>query len=350
MRKCHVFFSLWILTLLNTNYSFMDNRVIRTMQNTQINARIKKSLREENVINGKFMIPKYTPKTENQKKYLDLLKNSDKKIVIGSGVAGTGKTLFACYEAITQLKKGDVNKIIMTRPVVSVEEDIGFLPGSILHKMDPWTRPIFDILLEFYSQKDIDSMIHGGTIEISPIGFMRGRTFKKSFIIADEMQNSSPNQMLMLITRIGDDSKMVITGDVNQSDRGSSNGLVDLLNKIKHSSPEYSNRIGFVEFNETDVQRSPIVSDILNMYSNKSAVSNVRDWSFNNTTVNSKVIADIVVAENRIKIQNAISKMVNDYNRNNDAAMIPASDISKNLTPLKNSSKLYVKDLDRAPP
>lgn len=327
-----VFFSLWILTLFNANYSFMDNRAMRTMKNMQINARIKKNIRDENVITGKFMTPKYTPKTENQKKYLTLLKNSDKQIVIGAGVAGTGKTLFACYEAITQLKKGSVSKIIMTRPVVSVEEDIGFLPGSILHKMDPWTRPIFDILLEFYSQKDIDFMIHGGTIEISPIGFMRGRTFKKSFIIADEMQNSSPNQMLMLITRIGDNSKMVITGDVNQSDRGPSNGLVELLNKIKNTSPEYSNRIGFVEFNETDVQRSPIVADILNMY-NSGATSDsqyIRDWSFN-TSVNSTAMADVVVAENRIKIQNAIAKMISEYKRNDDAAMIPASDMSKNF-------------------
>jgi phosphate starvation-inducible PhoH-like protein len=308
----------------------MDNRAMRTMKNMQINARIKKNMREENVITGKFMTPKYTPKTENQKKYLTLLKNSDKQIVIGAGVAGTGKTLFACYEAITQLKKGSVSKIIMTRPVVSVEEDIGFLPGSILHKMDPWTRPIFDILLEFYSQKDIDSMIHGGTIEISPIGFMRGRTFKKSFIIADEMQNSSPNQMLMLITRIGDNSKMVITGDVNQSDRGPSNGLVELLNKIKNASPEYSNRIGYVEFNETDVQRSPIVADILNMYSGR-LPDHRGDGNVSRVDVNSTALADIVVAENRIKIQNAISKIIRDYKRENDAAMIPARDISKNF-------------------
>jgi phosphate starvation-inducible PhoH-like protein len=312
----------------------MDNRAMRVCKNGQLAMRVRKNMGEENAVAGKFMTPKYMPKTENQKKYLTLLKNSDKKIVIGAGVAGTGKTLFACYEAITQLKKGAVNKIIMTRPVVSVEEDIGFLPGSILHKMDPWTRPIFDILLEFYSQKDIDSMIHGGTIEISPIGFMRGRTFKKAFIIADEMQNSSPNQMLMLITRIGDNSKMVITGDVNQSDRGSLNGLVELLNKLKNSPPEYSNRIGYVEFNETDVQRSPIVADILNMYSGRApVVDNGREWSFNGNVsrVNSSVLADVVVAENRIKIQNAISKMIRDYKREDDAAMIPARDISKNF-------------------
>lgn len=329
-----VFFSLWILTFFSANYSFMDNRAMRVYKNTQLAMRVKKNMGEENVVSGKFMTPKYMPKTENQKKYLTLLKNPDKKIVIGAGVAGTGKTLFACYEAIVHLKKGTVNKIIMTRPVVSVEEDIGFLPGSILHKMDPWTRPIFDILLEFYSQKDIDSMIHGGIIEISPIGFMRGRTFKKAFIIADEMQNSSPNQMLMLITRIGDNSKMVITGDVNQSDRGSLNGLVELLNKLKNSPPEYTNRIGYVKFNETDVQRSPIVADILNMYSGRApVVDNGCEWTFNGnlSRVNNTALADVVVAENRIKIQNAISKMMRDYKRQDDAAMIPASEMSKNF-------------------
>ena len=297
---------------------------------------------------GKSMTPKYLPKSENQKKYVECLKKSDMKIVIGVGAAGTGKTLFACCEAVSQLKTGAVQKIIMTRPVVPVEEEIGFLPGSLVHKMDPWTRPIFDILLEFYSQKDIDSMVHGGVIEISPLGFMRGRTFKRAFIIADEMQNSSPNQMLMLATRIGDDSKMVITGDLNQSDRGRDNGLGDLLGKIKAASMASSNvtrGIGYVEFGVGDIQRSSIVSDVLRIYeggfsvsgvSGVSGVSNVANVSAAvlpavSPPLNSTAMADAVVAENRIKIQNAIKKMVREYStrRDNDAAMIPAEEISK---------------------
>ena len=106
------------------------------------------------------------------------------------------------------------------------------LPGSLINKMHPWTRPIFDILEEFYSQRDIDSMVHSGAIEISPLAFMRGRTFKDAFIIADEMQNSSPNQMLMLATRLGEGSRMVVTGDLKQSDRCENNGLLDLMHRI----------------------------------------------------------------------------------------------------------------------
>jgi phosphate starvation-inducible PhoH-like protein len=291
---------------------------------------------------GKFMAPKYLPKSENQKKYVECLKKHDMKIVIGVGAAGTGKTLFACCQAVDDLKRGVIQKIIMTRPVVPVEEEIGFLPGSLVHKMDPWTRPIFDILLEFYSQKDIDAMVHGGVIEISPLGFMRGRTFKRAFIIADEMQNSSPNQMLMLATRIGDDSKMVITGDLKQSDRGRDNGLADLLVKIKAAgavSSNFTRGIGYVEFGGGDIQRSPIVSDVLRIYEgvgspnvsvgglvpSSTGVMNVT------SAVNSTAMADVVVAENRIKIQNAIKKMVRDYStrRENDAAMIPAEEISK---------------------
>jgi phosphate starvation-inducible PhoH-like protein len=131
--------------------------------------------------------------------------------------------------------------------------------------MDPWTRPIFDILGEFYTQKDVDSMLHSGAIEISPLAYMRGRTFKKSFIIADEMQNSSPNQMLMLTTRLGQGSKMVITGDLKQSDRMTNNGLLDIMNKLKAYQGD-SSSIKVVEMGVEDVERSAVVSKILDIY------------------------------------------------------------------------------------
>jgi phosphate starvation-inducible PhoH-like protein len=134
--------------------------------------------------------------------------------------------------------------------------------------MNPWTRPIFDIMEEFYSPRDIDAMIHSGTIEISPLAFMRGRTFKDAFIIADEMQNSSPNQMFMLTTRLGERSRMVITGDLKQSDRGEENGLLDLLKRIEKSNQNLEN-IRTVQLENTDVQRSKAVSKILSLYSNK---------------------------------------------------------------------------------
>ena len=174
-------------------------------------------------------ISSYVPKTENQKQYVSLLDNAENKVVVVLGPAGTGKTLFACLNAIKDLKAGVINRIVITRPVVPVEEeDIGFLPGNLRNKMDPWIRPIFDIFLEFYSQRDIDTMVKTGVIEIAPLAFMRGRTFKRCFILADEMQNSSPSQMLMLMTRIGEGSRMVVGGDLHQSDRkllGSGSGL-----------------------------------------------------------------------------------------------------------------------------
>ena len=154
----------------------------------------------------------------------------------------------------------------MTRPVVTVEEDIGFLPGNLIHKMNPWTRPMFDILLEYYSQKDIDFMLQSGVLEISPLGFMRGRTFKRAFIIADEMQNSSPAQMMMLVTRIGDGARMVITGDLQQSDRMENNGLLEFLRKIRNYRRGPLDTIKIVEMASVDVQRSPIVSQILDIY------------------------------------------------------------------------------------
>jgi phosphate starvation-inducible PhoH-like protein len=222
----------------------------------------------------------YKPRTENQALYVKYLTDISTPIVVGVGPAGSGKTLFACNQAVAALRAGFVQKIILTRPIVPVEEDIGFLPGSLINKMDPWTRPIFDILLEFYPQKDIDSMLHNGVLEISPLAYMRGRTFKRAFVIADEMQNSSPNQMLMLTTRIGEQSKLVITGDLVQSDRGSVNGLADFIGKIrayektvhtdlvettrKHDKESLGIRI--VEMENQDIQRSPIVAKLLKIY------------------------------------------------------------------------------------
>jgi len=217
----------------------------------------------------------YKPRTPNQEEYVKHLSDLSIPIVLGIGPAGSGKTLFACNQAVLALKERTVDKIILTRPVVPVEEDIGFLPGSMINKMDPWTRPIFDILLEFYAQKDIDGMLHSGVLEISPLGYMRGRTFKNAFIIADEMQNSSPNQMLMMTTRIGHKSKMVITGDLKQSDKGPDNGLADLMRKLTSYTQycEANNKtepnIKMVLMKGQDIQRSPIVSTLLDIYSDK---------------------------------------------------------------------------------
>ncbi len=230
----------------------------------------------------------YKPKNDNQDKYCEYLNDANNKIIFAIGPAGTGKTALACNAAIKELKKGTYNKVIITRPVVSVEEDIGFLPGSLNKKMDPWVRPIIDIFLEFYSQRDIDSMINNNVIEISPLGFMRGRTFKKSFIIADEMQNSSPNQMMMLTTRIGIGSKMIITGDLKQTDKTTVNsGLYDIIKKfryyysqqeIKYNNSNINHGIKVIEFNKGDIEREPIISKILDIYDvDENSISKIKD-------------------------------------------------------------------------
>lgn len=212
----------------------------------------------------------YEPKSNSQVEYVVMLEDSRYKMIIANGAAGTGKTLLACQSAIKELYDGDKDKIIITRPVVPVEEDIGFLPGTLNKKMDPWTRPIMDIFNDFHSKNNLKNMMKENTIEISPLGFMRGRTFKNAFIIADEMQNCSPNQMIMLLTRLGINSKIVITGDLKQCDKDWS-GLKDLLEKL---DLYYSNEkekmkedgIGIIEFTNIDVQRSELVSKILKIY------------------------------------------------------------------------------------
>jgi len=235
---------------------------------------------------------KYKPRSENQIKYVDYLIDPNITIVGGFGPAGTGKTLFACHAAIGALKGGLVDKIVITRPLIAVdEEELGFLPGSIANKMDPWTRPIFDILGEFYTANQVQTMVKNGVIEISPLAYMRGRTFKRAFIIADEMQNSSPNQMLMMLTRIGEASKLVITGDLKQSDRSGVNGLVDFIGKLSAdqnrctsaasatatsasaSASSAAALIKFVELENVDIQRSAVVARVLDIYAASSGLS-----------------------------------------------------------------------------
>jgi len=217
----------------------------------------------------------YLPKTANQELYVSALRDPSVHILLGVGPAGTGKTLFACSQAIQELNRGSIQKIIFTRPVVPVEEDIGFLPGSIINKMDPWTRPLFDVFMEYYPKGEIDSMVRNGIIEICPLAYMRGRTFKKSFIIADEMQNSSPNQMMMVTTRVGSGSKMVITGDLKQTDKpGDLSGLKDFIKRLEnYNDPNCG--IQLVKFGSSDVLRSYIVTKVLELYENKAVEDKV---------------------------------------------------------------------------
>jgi phosphate starvation-inducible PhoH-like protein len=209
--------------------------------------------------------PTYTPRGINQELYVKYLNDETIKIVAGVGSAGTGKTLFACETAIKQLKDGDkgIDKIILTRPIVSVNnENIGFLPGDMNSKMNPWLLPIFDIFLEYYTQNELDTKVKDGVIEISPLGYMRGRTFKNSFIIADEVQNSTHGQLLMVATRIGHNSKLVITGDLNQSDLTVENGLNHFVSRMK--TMDFTD-IKLVEFENADIERSQVVKNVLKL-------------------------------------------------------------------------------------
>jgi phosphate starvation-inducible PhoH-like protein len=203
-----------------------------------------------------------SPRNLAQKKYIELL-YSAVPIIIGTGPAGTGKTLLACHAASKALASGRVQKLILTRPAVSVDEQHGFLPGSVEKKMDPWTRPMFDALHRYMSPKKVNEYIYDRKIEICPLAYMRGRTFDNAWIIGDEMQNSTPSQMKMLLTRIGENSKMSIAGDVQQYERGfEQNGLSDLIARIC----ENSNDISHIKFSDDDVVRNQVIKEILNMY------------------------------------------------------------------------------------
>jgi len=214
----------------------------------------------------------HIPRTVNQQVYMDVLSNSSVSCVVGLGPAGCGKTLFACQSAIHGLKSDLCSKIVVTRPFVSVDqESVGFLPGSIEQKMSPWTRPIFDIFELYYTKREIGLMLESSVIEMAPLAYMRGRTFKNTWIIADEMQNSSPNQMFMLLSRLGEGSRIMVTGDLSQSDLGLGNGLADFLGRVKKGSGLDSgsdlDQIHIVEMGSHDIQRSSFVQSIFELYS-----------------------------------------------------------------------------------
>ena len=205
------------------------------------------------------------PQSINQEKYIIKLTDPEINIVTASGPAGTGKTYLAMLAAIKAMRQGECDKILLTRPAVAADaEQHGFLPGDLNAKMEPWVRPLFDILREFYSTRELDYMIEEQIIEITPLAFCRGRTFKNSWIICDEMQNATPNQTKMIMTRIGEGSKIVITGDTMQADRKNpDNGLMDLIRRNQsYSVPG----MAFCTFDNRDIRRHEIITQILNLY------------------------------------------------------------------------------------
>lgn len=204
------------------------------------------------------------PKNLSQETYLLKLNDPQKMIIFAIGPAGTGKTMLAVQWAIDQLKYGSADKIIITRPAVSVDEDHGFLPGTLQEKMEPWTKPIMDVFSENFTQREIEGFVREGVIETSPLAYMRGRTFKNAVVIADEMQNATPSQMKMLLTRLGQGSRMVVTGDLQQADRPSNNGLLEFLNLYN----DFQNHryVDVCHFTVGDVERHEAVKEILAIY------------------------------------------------------------------------------------
>ena len=198
------------------------------------------------------------PKTAGQCKYVLALRSS-KPIIIGTGPAGTGKTMLACNIATEHILKHPRARVVLTRPIVAADEDMGYLPGDMDQKMEPWTRPMYDIFEQSMTHNQMDRCI-----SIEPLGYMRGRTFHHTLIIADEMQNSTPNQMKLLLTRLGEGTKIVVTGDLEQSDLEGDNGLENLVYKMQCMELDY---IQHVEMEDDDIIRHPAVKEVLGILS-----------------------------------------------------------------------------------
>jgi len=215
-----------------------------------------------------------TPKTLNQKLYLEAIEKHD--MVFGIGPAGTGKTYLAVSMAVRCLLEKKINRIVLTRPAVEAGERLGFLPGTLQEKIDPYLKPLYDALYDMLDVERVDRYIERSVIEIAPIAFMRGRTLNDAFVILDEAQNTTAEQMKMFLTRIGYNSKAVITGDITQIDLpvGKMSGLVEARKVISGVEG-----IAFVHFNERDVVRHPLVQRIVRAYETYSAQSMVRQQS-----------------------------------------------------------------------
>jgi len=210
-------------------------------------------------------IPTLKAQTPAQRFYISDLKSGSSPFVVAHGPAGTGKTYPAVINSVERLIAGGIKKLVITRPLVNVEEEeVGTLPGGIIEKVSPWMLPILDILKEVYSTHELRRLLETEVIEIAPLAFMRGRTFKKCILIADEAQNMTPSQMKMLLTRIGEGSRFIITGDVEQTDRKTGqNGLLDLVHRLdQHPSPNFA----VTTFHQRDIVRHRAIDGVLSMH------------------------------------------------------------------------------------
>jgi len=205
------------------------------------------------------------PRSENQRKYFETIEKND--LTFGLGPAGTGKTYLAVAAAVQRLRRGKVRRLIITRPVVEAGEHLGFLPGDLQQKLNPYLRPIYDALRDMIDPDDLVRMEEAGVIEIAPLAYMRGRTLSSAFVILDEGQNTTVSQMKMFLTRLGEGSTMIVTGDPTQNDldHRQRSGLVDAARRLRGYEG-----VGFVEFDATDVVRHPLVAQVIRAYERES--------------------------------------------------------------------------------
>ena len=244
------------------NGSIENKDIVSSVDNFMINEKVK-----NNNVTDIIKTPKKSiiPRSEKQKSYVRALRESD--IVISAGPAGTGKTFLAVAVGLTMLLEKKIERIILSRPAVEAGERLGFLPGDMKEKVDPYLRPLYDALYELFGADKIDKKIETGEIEIAPLAFMRGRTLKNCFAILDEAQNATETQIKMFLTRIGENSKLIVNGDPSQVDliNKAQSGLIKSKNILKGL-----NEIKIIEFDHNDVVRHPLVSKIIRAYQTKS--------------------------------------------------------------------------------
>lgn len=251
-----------LLVLVNRGMTVNTSDVVTALSMAQ-NGSIDKfvALYEEEIINDSYGKP-IRVKTLGQKIYVDSVKNHD--VVFGIGPAGTGKTFLAVTLAVTALKRGQVKRIILTRPAVEAGESLGFLPGDLKEKVDPYLRPVYDALYQILGKEQTSRLMEREIIEIAPLAYMRGRTLDDAFVILDEAQNTTIMQMKMFLTRLGFNSKMIVNGDVSQIDlpKNVKSGLIDAVEKLRNIK-----KIDFIHLSAKDVVRHPVVAEIINAYS-----------------------------------------------------------------------------------
>ncbi|HGI2388397.1 TPA: PhoH family protein [Streptococcus agalactiae] len=251
-----------LLVLVNRGMTVNTSDVVTALSMAQ-NGSIDKfvALYEEEIIKDSYGKP-IRVNTLGQKIYVDSVKNHD--VVFGIGPAGTGKTFLAVTLAVTALKRGQVKRIILTRPAVEAGESLGFLPGDLKEKVDPYLRPVYDALYQILGKEQTSRLMEREIIEIAPLAYMRGRTLDDAFVILDEAQNTTIMQMKMFLTRLGFNSKMIVNGDVSQIDlpKNVKSGLIDAVEKLRNIK-----KIDFIHLSAKDVVRHPVVAEIINAYS-----------------------------------------------------------------------------------